>query len=90
MGNPIPTRIKFPEFFKTIERIAVKKFNRCNIVNKGGSARRIELFSKKDDNVPCDFLVVHLDKTVWSGDLKKACEKLGVSKKEFMDTVDSL
>lgn len=90
MGNPIPTKIKFNDFIKTIEIISQKKFSKYNIINQSGSARRIELFRNKEDNIPTNFWVVHEDKCVWSGDFKKACLNLGVDKKEFEKIAKSI
>ena len=62
----------------------MKKYEKYQIINKRGSGRRIELFKKKNDEIPCVFWVVHEDKYIWSGDLKKACFHLGINKKEFI------
>lgn len=88
--SPTPTKIKWKDFLKAIERIADKNFGRYQIKPKSGSARRIDLFKNAQDNIPCAFFVVHEDKTVWSGDLKKACLELNCSKGEFMEVVNSL
>lgn len=86
----IQTNIKFKDFIKAIEKCAVQKFEKCIITPKRGSARRIELFKKKIDKDPCEMWVVHENKYVYSDDFKKAYTKLGISKKEFLDIIDSL
>ena len=88
--SPIPTRIKWKDFIKAVERIAIKNFGNYKIFPKTGSARRIELFKNINDKIPCEICVVHEDSVVWSGDLKKVCSALKVSKEYFQKIVDSL
>lgn len=82
---PIQTSIKWRDFVKTIEYFANLKFGKYFIIPKKGSARRIELFQGRSDTTPCEFLVIHQDKVVWSKDLEKTCAKLGVSEEEFIE-----
>ena len=60
------------------------------MIPKSGSARRIELFAKQTDVIPVTFWVIHEDKRVWSGDLKKACGHLEISTKDFKKIANSL
>lgn len=84
------TQIEFKVFMKAIEKCANQRFGKHIITPKRGSARRIELFKQETDKIPCDIWVVHEDRYVYTKDLKKAYIKLGVSKKEFLDMVESL
>jgi len=87
---PIQTNIKFGIFLKAIQLCARSKGLYCSIIPKSGSARRIELFAKPTDKIPVVFWVVHEDKYVWSGDLKKACGQLDITTKDFKKIVNSL
>lgn len=87
---PKQTRIKFKVFMKAIERCAAQRFGKCNIIPKRGSARRIELFRQKTDKNPIEMWVVHQNKYVYTWDFKKAYTKLGITKQEFLDIIDSL
>ncbi len=86
----VQTNIKFKDFMKAIEKCALQRFEKYNIIPKSGSARRIELFKKKTDKDPCEMWVVHESKYVYSDDFKKAYTKLGITKKEFLDIINSL
>ena len=48
------------------------------------------MFAKPTDKIPVVFWVVHEDKYVWSGDLKKACGQLDITTKDFKKIVNSL
>lgn len=86
---PVPTRIPFKKFYKAVAKIAFRKYEKCHFIPKSGSKRTIEIFKKKDDSIPAVMWAVHEDKTVWSGDLKKACRCLEVTKKEFEEVVSN-
>ena len=86
----IQTQVKFKDFMKAIEKCATQRFGKYDIIPKSGSARRIELFKEKTDKEPCEMWVVHEEKYVYSDDFKKAYTKLGISKEEFLDIIDSL
>ena len=86
----IPTKIKWRDFIKTVEKIANANFGKYYIISKKGSARRIELFKSEKDKIPCDFLVVHEDKVIWSDDLKKTCKALKVTKEQFLEVLNNL
>ena len=85
---PKPTKFKFKDFIRTIWFCGNTRFGRCEIVPKRGSARRIELFKKENDQVPFDMFTVHEDKYVWSGDFKKAYTHLGITKQEFIKEIE--
>ena len=90
MGNPIPTKIKFKHYVKAIEIIAQQKNQIVACTNGSGSARRFDLFLKETDKIPAKMWTAHEDKVVWTGDLKKACDNLGVNKKDFEKLAQSL
>jgi len=84
------TQIRWRDFIKAIEKCANQRFEKCDIIPRRGSKRRIELFRKETDEKPYTFWVVHEDRYVYSKDLKKACNHLEVSKKEFSEIINSL
>lgn len=86
----IQTQIKFRTFVKAIEKCANRRFGKCVIISKRGSGRRIELFKKRTDKIPCEMWVVHEARYVYSDDLKKTYTKLGINKKAFLKIIDSL
>lgn len=69
---------------KAIKKYCSSNFGKVDIDNKSGSARRIELFEKEEDEQPCNFWVVHESEYVYSDDLKKTYEGLGIDKEEFI------
>lgn len=73
---------------KAIRFCGNTRFGKCNIVSKRGSASRIELFKKKNDQKPFDMFTVHKDKYVWSGDFKKAYTHLGITRQEFIKEIE--
>ncbi len=85
---PRQTQIKFKDFIKAIEKCAGQRFSKCNIISKKGSARRIELFRKTNDSIPCEMWVVHEDRYVYTKDFKKAYTKLGISEQAFLKIVN--
>jgi len=89
----VPTRIDFNDFQKAVEKIAILKgYRECKITRaSGGSAVRFEIF-RNDEVVPHKMWTAHEDRherKVYTQDLKKACDNLGVSKKSFERYVDS-
>lgn len=80
---PKETQIKFKDFLKAVETYANNNFGKLNIIQKRGSGIRFELFNNENDNIPSEMWVVHEAKYVYTDDLKKACDKLGITKDEF-------
>lgn len=82
----VPTNILFNDFFKAVPILAAKQGFVCKVFRGTGSAIRFELFKHEGDTKPFNFWVVHEDKKekkIYSKDLKKACNALSVSKKDF-------
>ena len=82
----VPTRIKFDDFYKAVQILAVAKGFSCKpYKGKKGSALCFQFF-KDDNEIPVGVLCVHEDKhinVIYSDDLKKACRQLGVDKSDF-------
>ena len=81
---PVPTKIKFKNYLKAVEKIvsASKNFDDYKYIKKSGSARRFEVYKNSEI---IEMWVVHEEKYIHSKDLKKTCEHLKVTKKEFED-----
>jgi len=60
------------------------RFADYKITQKSGSGVRYEYFVSKDQKSPTEMWVMHEDKYVHKGDLKKACQKLGISPNDFI------
>lgn len=87
---PVPTDIKFKDFLKAVEKIADKKHNGCDIVNRRGSAVAIILLDSKGEYK--DSRTVHEDtheRKIYTQDLKKVCTMLGVKTNDFKMFVKS-
>ncbi len=85
-----PSRINFKDFVKAVVVFAVEKGFHCKYYPTSGSARRFDLFHKREDEVPFDMWVVHEDlreRKIYTQDLKKACDKLGVTVQDFEDLI---
>jgi len=82
-------QIKFSVFLKTIKRYIDENFPKFNIINKPGSGIRFEIFNKEEDSVPSEMFVVHRDKFVHKGDLKKTSEKLGIKLEDLIDLINN-
>ena len=78
---PVATNIKFKDYLKVVELIAVRKFDDFYFIKKPGSARRLEFV--KGETVLMQ--VVHEEKYIYSKDFKQTLEKLGVSEEEFRE-----
>ncbi len=82
----IPTNIKFSDFYKAVQILAVRKGFSCKpYKGKKASAFCFEFF-KDNNEIPVGVFCVHEDKqagVIYSDDLKKACKQLEVDKKDF-------
>jgi len=87
---PVQTNIKYKDFLKVVKKLAEERFGKYRIISGSGSARRFELFTNKEDAIPCSYWVVHEDKYIYSDDLKKAYTNLSVTKEEFKQLVKDL
>lgn len=83
----VPTKIKYKDYLKAVLEIARQKSWICSYVQKPGSARRFDLLH---DGQPIDMWVVHEADVIYSQDLKKTCEALKVTKKQFESVVANL
>lgn len=85
-----PTRISFKDFYKAVQILAVQQGLDCKpYKGKKASAICFEFFNRGQKTIIGVFCV-HEDKrekVIYSDDLKKACDQLGVTKKEFEDFV---
>jgi len=82
----VPTNISFKDFVKAVKILALRDFERCEVdTSKRGSQISFMLF-RKDVDVPVAMWAAHEDlreKKVYTLDLKKACDNLNVTKKDF-------
>ena len=82
----IPTKIKFSDFYKAVQILAVNRGFSCKPY-KGKKASAICFqFFKENANVPVAVFCVHEDRhtgVIYSDDLKKACKQLGMDKNNF-------
>lgn len=89
---PIQTRIKYADFRKAVQLLAVLKGHTCSpYKGKKGSQYCFEFFHE-GENEPFRIVCYHEDlraKVVYSDDLKKVCDVLGVSKKEFESFIEN-
>jgi len=87
MARYIQTKHKFKDYIKAIKKCCEQKKISVEIYNGKGTARRFELF-KDSESCPFAFWVAHESKKVYSGDFKKAYEKLGITKEKFVEILD--
>ncbi|MFH1183348.1 MAG: hypothetical protein V1690_03740 [Candidatus Moraniibacteriota bacterium] len=81
---PKKNQIRFKDFHKAIVRFMRSSFADYKITQKSGSGIRYEYFLSKNQKSPIEMWVMHEDKYVHKGDLKKTCQKLKISVDEFM------
>gem|GEM_PF-5744910 len=86
---PEKNQIKFKDFHKAVERYMGLNFAYYKIIQKSGSGIRYEYFLNKDQNYPTEMWVMHQDKYVHKGDLKKSCQKLRMSVDDFLKFMES-
>ena len=84
---PKKHQIKFTDFLKVTAKYIEHSFPKHNIVPKKGSGIRFELFENDRDATPSKMWVVHRDKFVHKGDLKKTCLNLGLTEEEFLGLI---
>ncbi|MEI7513187.1 MAG: hypothetical protein WCJ74_01020 [bacterium] len=91
---PKPTKYDLNKYIKAIKFFASIKFGAFECYPKGGSVYTFKLYQKKADSVPCSIWSVHVEhnkkKSIWPRDLQKAWTELGVSKEDFIKTIESL
>ena len=84
---PKKNQIKWNDFLKATEKLIESKYPKYKIVQKRGSGIRFEVFENEDDDVPIEMWVAHKDKYVGNWDLKKVCERFGITPDEFADSI---
>jgi hypothetical protein len=85
---PKKNQIKFKEFHKAVVKLMGLNFADYKITQKSGSGIRYEYFANQNQGSPTKMWVMHQDKYVHKGDLKKACGKLKISVDDFIKFMD--
>ena len=87
-----PTKIKFGDFFKAVQHIAIEKGYSCRVYNgKRASAIGFQFFVNGND-VPIKIFSVHEDKkmkVIYTDDLKKFCKFFELTPKQFGEYIDN-
>lgn len=86
--SSIPTKYKFRDFERIVCKIAEEKDFYIKIINKSGSARRFEVFKNGDYLKPISFWVNHEAKFIYTRDMKKCLEPLGITEEKLIKTLD--
>ncbi len=88
--SSIPTKYKFKDFERAIHKIAESKGLKVNKENKRGSARRFEVLEFDKDGKPKlrDFWVNHEDKFIYTRDMKKCLNPLGITKEQLIEVLE--
>jgi len=90
--SPIPTKFKFKDYEKAIYKIAENKQLILIKESKRGSGRRYEVFKIDGDGSRKlkSFWVVHENKQIYTRDMSKCLEPLGITKEYLLSVLEDI
>jgi hypothetical protein len=88
--SSIPTNVKYRDFERTAYKIAESKGYIVHKENKPGSKRHYDVFEFDKDGKPKlrSFWVCHEEKVIYTRDLGKCCDALGITKEEMLKAIE--